>query len=162
MESGNYIIQLLDKKDITGEKNYIFKEEYQSKIFHINIADKDRFTYLFNSILIENKKNQPQLQPEDLQQRASKLCEKVTYLVEELTAVELDSTTGIIMLRSKLSKNAVDSIINYFEVTINRDRAVSVKRFSNNKQTKVTEDRVFNLTTELAEKFLIHLTETIA
>lgn len=162
METGNYIIQLLDKEDINGGKSISFEREYQGKAFNLNVAERDKFTYLFNSIRIENTENLSKLQPEELERRALKLREKVTYLVEDLDVIEMDSTAGVVLLRSKLTKKDTEPIINYFELTINCDRTVSVKRFSHNRQTKVTEGQIFNLTTELAEKFLAHLVETIA
>ncbi len=162
MESGNYIIQLLEKECLNGKESITLEKEYKGKVFQIKIADKDRFTYLFDSIRIANSENQPKMQSEELEHRASKLCEKVTYLVEDLDVIEVDSTTGAVLLRSKLVNKDTESISNYFEVTINTDRVVSILRLSYNRRTKKTAAIDFNLTAELTVKILNHLIETIA
>jgi len=163
MELGNYMVQLLDRENIEGKTKHKFNKEYQDKVFHLEVVDRDKFTYVFDAIRIKNNNNKSKLQHDELENRAVKLCEKVNYLSDELDVIEIDSTTGVALLRSKIEKRgASNPTIHFFELRLDCDKSISVKRYSHNSKTKLKTSQSFNLAREVTAKLVDHLVETIA
>jgi hypothetical protein len=163
MEMGSYIIHLLMKAEIAGKLNFSFEREYKGKKFNAVLVDKDKFSFVFDEIRIADTETKARLQQSELAHRATHLCEKATYLAEALDVIEIDSTAGVVLLRSELSnQDQSEKNVNYFELTLACDRMISVKRYAYNRHTKLKVSQSFCLTTDIAQKFIDQLVETIA
>lgn len=65
----------------------------------------------------------------ELASRANKLCERVTYLLEPLQTIEVDSRSRSVLVRSKQPRKQ-GKILSYFELLSVAGEGISLSRYS--------------------------------
>lgn len=170
MKLGNRVIQRLqqfllkeNQKKVGREiDKYIFDEEFDKIHLHAEIKDFDKFSFHIGKLELKNiaKYKQVRLTAENLKKRAENLVSKVTYLLENLALVELDSVTLLAQIRSASPYKEID-LLTYYEIIIDSQGNLSFGRFQQ-KKGQPREPISFKLTEEVFERLIDDLAESIS
>lgn len=153
--------QSLTKQKESGKKNdFDFDESISGFEFQIRVADFDKYSFLIDDLRIRNVKNTTQLTLDDLKSQAQKLSTQITYLPEELKVVEIDQQNAKAQLLSKKPRT-IQSARSYYEVILEKNRTVHLKRFQFDNDKKVRKQVPFQITQDILENLIHDLADAV-
>ncbi|MFQ5823815.1 MAG: hypothetical protein ACE5JB_07160 [bacterium] len=168
MKIGNKSIQRLQqflvKENLDGEiDKYIFDEEFDKIHLHAEIADFDKFSYQIRNLELKNIEKSPdyRLTADELKKRAEILVSTVTYLLENLALVEIDTVNSRVQIRSVSTHKGIDNMP-YFEIIIDSQKSVYFGRFQQKDEQKQRSQIAFKITEEVLERLIDDLAELIS
>lgn len=153
--------QSLTRQKDAGEKNdYEFDDSVSGFEFQIKVADFDKYSFLIKDLCIRNGADTTELTWDELKTRAQKLTEQITYLPEDLKVVELDEQNSKVQLLSQKPRTTQSSR-SYYEVILQKNRTVHLKRFEFDDDKKLREQVSFQITHDILDNLLLDLAKII-
>ncbi|MFQ5864184.1 MAG: hypothetical protein ACE5IW_03035 [bacterium] len=170
MKLGNKAVQRLqqflikeNQKSIGGEiDKFIFDDDFDDIHLRVEIEDFDRFSFQIGKLELKNtaKFKVVKLTADGLKKRAEDLAAKVTYLLENLALVELDSVNLLAQIRSVSPYEEID-LLTYYEIIIDSQGSIRFGRF----QQHPSQPRLqipFKLTEDVFERLIDDFAEAVS
>jgi hypothetical protein len=167
MNLGNKIIERLkqvlnSQKQIklTGHDRHItFDEEIGALRVKTEIEDFDKFSVVMKRLELTNlnEKFDDKSPIEILMKRADRLVNRVTYLLENLAVIEVDTINSKVQIRSA-SPHRENGHLFYYEIILNSGGKVTFERFQQKVGEKQRLQIPFKLTEEVLERLITDLT----
>lgn len=156
VEKLKFFLNKQKQANVTGQNQRISFNERLGKIhLHTEVEDFDKFSLVIRKL--ELKKSQEKFGDnvpiEVLLKQADDLVNKVTYLLENLAIIEVDSTNDKIQIRST-SPHRENGVLRYYEIILDNIGKITLERFEQKVGDKQRVQIPFKLTEEVLERLI--------
>lgn len=148
-----------EKENNPGEPQYIFDTTVDNLRVHVCVSDFDRFSFLLTRLEFRDL-NKVMVTPEWQKRVADQLTSKLTYLLEELRVVEIDTQNHKVQLRSR-SPESDQHHLAFYEMVVDANGGVSLLRYRFDKDSQTRSAAPFHLTNEVFAKLINDLADAI-